>query len=71
MLAERRFDGGLLVSEVDVQKLCYERRRTQMFDKAPAVWEAPFSLTLSETKLTRYVAPQPFVPEGKEDRDAR
>ena len=71
ILAERRFDGGLLVSEVDVQKLCYERRRTQMFDKTPAVWEVPFSLTLSETKLTRYVAPQPFVPEGKEDRDAR
>ena len=71
MLAERRFDGGLLVSEVDVQKLCYERRRTQMFDKTPVVQEIPFSLTLSETKLTRYVAPQPFVPEGKEDRDAR
>ena len=71
LLAERRFDGGLLVSEVDVQKLCYERRRTQMFDKTPVVQEIPFSLTLSETKLTRYVAPQPFVPEGKEDRDAR
>ena len=71
MLAERRFDGGLLVSEIDIQRLAYERRRTQMFDKTPAVWEVPFSLTLSETKLTRYVAPQPFVPEGKEDRDAR
>ena len=71
MLAERRFDGGLLVSEIDVQKLCYERRRTQMFGKTPVVQEIPFSLTLSETKLTRYVAPQPFVPEGKEDRDAR
>ena len=71
LLAERRFDGGLLVSEVDVHKLCYERRRTQMFDQAPAVWEVPFALTVSPTKLTRYVAPQPFVPEGKEDRDAR
>ena len=71
LLAERRFDGGLLVSEVDVQKLCYERRRTQMFDQAPAVWEVPFALTVSPTKLTRYVAPQPFVPEGTEDRDAR
>ncbi|MCI6320732.1 MAG: NAD(+) synthase [Clostridiales bacterium] len=71
LLAERRFDGGLLVSEVDLQKLCYERRRTQMFDQAPAVWEVPFALTVSPTKLTRYVAPQPFVPEGKEDRDAR
>ena len=71
LLAERRFDGGLLVSEVDLQKLCYERRRTQMFDQAPAVWEVPCALTVSPTKLTRYVAPQPFVPEGKEDRDAR
>ena len=71
LLAQRRFDGGLLVSEVDVQKLAYERRRTQMFDKAPAVCEIPFSLTVTKTKLTRYVAPQPFVPEGKEDRDAR
>jgi len=71
LLAERRFDGGLLLSEVDVQKLCYERRRTQMFDQAPAVWEVTFALTVSPTKLTRYVAPQPFVPEGKEDRDAR
>ena len=30
-----------------------------------------FTLTVSDTKLTRYVAPMPFVPEGKEDRDER
>ena len=71
MLAERRFDGGLLVSEVDIQRLAYERRRTQMFDRAPAVWEVPFTLTVSPTKLTRYVAPMPFVPEDKSDRDER
>ena len=71
MLAERRFDGGLLVSEVDIQRLAYERRRTQMFDQAPAVWEVPFALTVSPTKLTRYVAPMPFVPEDKSDRDER
>ena len=71
MLAERRFDGGLLVSEIDIQRLAYERRRTQMFDRAPQVWEVPFSLTVSPTKLTRYVAPMPFVPEDKSDRDER
>ena len=71
MLAERRFDGGLLVSEIDIQRLAYERRRTQMFDRAPDVWEVPFSLTVSPTKLTRYVAPMPFVPEDKSDRDER
>ena len=74
LLAEKRFEGGLLISEIDVQRLCYERRRTQ---EMPEIADAdgpatvPFSLTLERTKLTRYVAPMPFVPEGKEDRDAR
>ena len=72
MLQDSRFESGIHTSEIDVQKLCYERRRTQMFDTVPdGVESIPFSLTLTDTTLTRYVAPQPFVPEGKEDRDAR
>ena len=72
MLQDSRFEAGIHTSEIDVQKLCYERRRTQMFDAVPeGVESIPFSLTLTDTTLTRYVAPQPFVPEGKEDRDAR
>ena len=73
LLAESRFEQGLLISEVDVQRLCYERRRTKVFEHLQGVEcvAVPFSLTMEETKLTRYVAPQPFVPEGKEDRDAR
>jgi NAD+ synthase (glutamine-hydrolysing) len=30
-----------------------------------------FSLNLEETQLTRYIAPNPFVPSGREDRAAR
>ncbi|WP_298029907.1 NAD(+) synthase [uncultured Dysosmobacter sp.] len=71
LLAERRFEGGLLISEIDVQKLSYERRRMQSFDDMEQRLDSHFSLTLSDTKLSRYVAPMPFVPEGKEDRDAR
>ena len=71
LLAERRFDGGLLVSEVDIQRLAYERRRTQVMDEEDAPVGGTFSLTVSPTKLTRYVAPMPFVPEDKEDRDDR
>ncbi len=73
ILAERRFDGGLLVSEIDVGKLSAERRRTQVFNEVEDGRKnyAGFSLTVSPTKLTRYVAPMPFVPEGREDRDAR
>ena len=71
LLAERRFEGGLLISEIDVQKLAYERRRTQSLESVSADWEIPFSMTLSTTKLTRYVAPMPFVPEDKGERDTR
>ncbi|WP_312612608.1 NAD(+) synthase [Oscillibacter sp.] len=74
LLAEQRFEGGLLISEIDVARLCYERRRTQIMpERAVSVSPVtvPFSLTVERTKLTRYVAPMPFVPEGREDRDAR
>ncbi len=71
LLGEKRFENGLLISEIDVQRLCYERRRTQVVDSAAAPDGIAFSLTPSAAKLTRYVAPQPFVPEGREDRDAR
>ena len=71
LLAENRYEGGLLLSEIDVQRLCCERRRTQMLDTAAAPEGRGFSLTPAPTKLTRYVAPMPFVPEGGADRDAR
>ncbi len=72
LLEERRFDGGLLVSEIDVQRLRYERRRTQAMEEETDRRDyTVFFLPQSETKLTRYVSPMPFVPEGKEDRDTR
>lgn len=73
MLAERRFESGLQISEIDVQKLAGERRRTQAFGDVPVanMETIEFSLPMEETALTRYVAPHPFVPEDKEDRDAR
>ncbi|MCI9121924.1 MAG: NAD(+) synthase [Oscillibacter sp.] len=74
LLAERRFEGGLLISEIDVQRLACERRRTQALaaeaDSGPQDYSS-FSLTEGKTKLTRCISPMPFVPEGKEDRDTR
>ena len=71
LLAERRFEGGLLVSEIDVQRLGYERRRTQSLGSGNGGCGKVFALTEGKTKLTRHVSPMPFVPEGKEDRDGR
>ena len=72
LLAERRFATGLTVSEIDVDRLAYERRRMTTF---PAGGEYAYSnyfeLELGKTKLTRYVSPNPFVPEDAGDRAER
>ncbi len=81
LLAERRFAAGLTISEIDVQRLAYERRRNTTFTP-PArdpmaeahclgVGRVSFHLKVGETKLTRYVSPNPFVPADAEDRAER
>ena len=81
LLAERRFAAGLTISEIDVQRLAYERRRNTTFTP-PArdpmaeahclgVSRVSFNLKVGETKLTRYVSPNPFVPADAEDRAER
>lgn len=63
LLAERRFEGGLLVSEIDVQRLACERRRTQSLGEGSGNEGCgeTFTLTEGKTKLTRHVSPMPFV----------
>ena len=74
LLAQRRFADGLTVSEIDVEKLCYERRRMNTFQTAAMAekfFVIPFSLEPSTTPLTRPVSPTPFVPQGEDDRAER
>ncbi len=71
ILAQRRFATGLTISEIDVQRLVYERRRTTTF---PAAQHEPYEtvrFTPCVTKLHRYISPTPFVPENASDRAAR
>lgn len=69
ILAEQRFESGLLITEVDVHKLTQERRRTQMF-KPSVIEKVFFDLTMGQTSLTRTVAPAPFVPADIQERNA-
>lgn len=81
LLAETRFDTGLTISEIDVDRLVYERRRMNTFtppDTTPmerahalGVSRISFSLEASDTELTRSVSPSPFVPQGERDRAER
>lgn len=71
LLAQRRFAtaAGLAVSEVDVERLCYERRRMSTFvgNTGEDCRRVSFPLFPSTTNLTRPVPHMPFVPDGMGD----
>ena len=75
ILAERRFASGLTVSEIDVERLRYERQRMNTFPACPDrplhTCESSFALTPGKTQLTRPVSPTPFVPRDERDRADR
>jgi len=81
LLAQRRFATGLTVSEIDVDKLGYERRRMNTFTApettpmeqahAVGICRTSFFLEPSVTTLTRSVSKLPFVPEDNDERGAR
>ena len=65
MLAESKpFEAGYCVSEVDLEFLSRERRRfaRKLFNNTDVV-RIPFSMDMSETKLTRAYWKTPFVPD--------
>ena len=74
LLAERQFATGLTISEIDVKKLVSERRRMNTYApaaNAPEIWRMHFSMDLTQTRLTRYISPTPFVPEDDASRAER
>ena len=71
LLAQRRFATGLTISEIDVQRLVYERRRLTNFPMGATDCYSVARFTRTTTKLHRYFSPTPFVPENAADRAAR
>ena len=73
ILAERRFATGLTISEIDVDRLVYERQRMNTYQADPSqeCWRMSFDLELTDTRLTRPVSPTPFVPQDQNDRAER
>ncbi len=81
LLAENRFDTGLTVAEIDVDRLIYDRRRVNTFtppEHTPmedahclGIGRGFFSLESAETPLTRPVSPAPFIPADAGDRAER
>ena len=73
LLAETRLSTGLTISEIDVQRLVYERRRLTTFpaEDMSGLYRSEAEFTPAAAKLRRYVSPTPFIPENAADRAAR
>ena len=74
VLAESRpFSGEMAVSEIDVQRLAYERRRMNTFAAVSGspYREIPFETGLCGGTLTRAVPRHPFVPSDDTARAER
>ncbi len=67
-----RFECGMAVSEVDVRRLVADRRRMTTYEMARDGYrEVSFSLSVGETRLTRFIDPAPFVPRDEGEKRER
>ena len=79
LLAESKsFTTGLLVTEIDIERLRNERRRIGSFeaeereDYTEVFFSYPsMQIGITETTLTRKIEQAPFIPSGLEDRKKR
>ncbi len=67
------FDGGYCLSEIDLETCINERRRMNTFPPLENADFQPvlFSLPPSETRLTRIIPKNPFVPDDPQKRKER
>ncbi len=67
-----RFINEAIYSEFDLKRIVSERRKNTTFPSAEDYSERiPFHLHMEETELTRFVAPNPFVPGNVAERERR
>ena len=73
LLAETSpFEGGWAETELDCQRMESERARNTSFEpSAEGYLTVDFDLTLTETPLSRWVAPPPVMPPDERRRAAR
>ena len=67
------FTNDMAVTELDVCRLAAERRRTNTWPAADTAGYTviPFSLPVTQTPLTRFIDPHPFVPADSAERSER
>ena len=67
----RRFTTGLTMTELDLGRLAYDRRRVNLFKPAEGGNFVEFDLPLRDTALTRKIERLPFAPSDKAELQER
>jgi len=67
------FQNGMILSEIDVGRLAYDRRRLTTFpEREDARYNViGFDMECSPARLTRLIPMQPFVPDSAAEREGR
>lgn len=73
LAVSKLFSLGITSSEIDIRKIEADRRRMTTYDceVRDDYIRIEFKLMLTDTSLTRYISPHPFVPASREDRNLR
>jgi NAD+ synthase (glutamine-hydrolysing) len=74
ILAEAEcFSGGAIYTDLDISKICTDRRRMGTFGKERdfSYVAVPFKLEMEETNLERAFGPMPFVPADEKEKSKR
>lgn len=58
----KRLENGITYSEIDVERLCCDRRKNPLFETEESHVCIPFHLRKEETSLSRKIDTAPFVP---------
>lgn len=69
----RKFENGVIYTEIDVRRLISERRKNTTFrvNEERTLLRIPFDITVEDTFLTRQISSRPFVPQKEEERAKR
>lgn len=65
------FQNQMIISEIDVFALASERQKITSFRKYRDIKTVEFDMEATDTALTRYYSPAPFVPSDKANREER
>lgn len=73
LASAKRFENGVIYSEIDVKRILSERRKNTTFQisKERTLMRIPFTLEITDTVLTRKIDSRPFVPQEEGERFKR